>query len=83
MTSLTAGPAPHAEMAEPNTGKTFSPSRVVEVELTEPLPRLEPSDQYGSAFVLARLHTEPIGVADGRAGGQGGLSRRARNAALE
>lgn len=62
MTSLTAGPAAHAEMAEPNTGKTFSPSRVVEVELTDPLPRLEPSDQYGSAFVLARLHTEPIGV---------------------
>lgn len=49
-------------MTEPNTGKTFSPSRIVEVELTEPLPRLEPSDQYGSAFVLARLHTEPIGV---------------------
>ena len=49
-------------MAELNTGETFSPSRIVEVELTDPLPRLEPSDRYGSAYVLARLHTEPIGV---------------------
>jgi len=49
-------------MAELNVGGTFAPTRVVEVELTEPLPRLEPSDRYGSAFVLARLHAEPIGV---------------------
>ena len=49
-------------MAELNTGETFSPSRIVEVELTDPLPRLEPSDRYGSAYILARLHTEPIGV---------------------
>jgi GT2 family glycosyltransferase len=62
MTSLTAGPAPHAETAEPGTGEGFSPSKIVEVELTEPLPGLEPSDQYGSALVLARLQTEPIGV---------------------
>jgi O-antigen biosynthesis protein len=62
MTSLTAGSTPQAEMAELNTGETFSPSRIVEVELTDPLPRLEPSDRYGSAYVLARLHTEPIGV---------------------
>jgi glycosyl transferase family 2 len=73
MTSLTAGPAPHAEMAAPNTGETFSPSRIVEVELTEPLPRLEPSDEYGSAFVLARLHTEPIGVVTVKLAG-GGVS---------
>ena len=71
MTSLTSGPAPHAEMAESNAGETFSPSRVVEVELTEPLPGLEPSDQYGSAFVLARLHAEPIGVLTVGLGDQG------------
>jgi glycosyltransferase involved in cell wall biosynthesis len=58
-------------MAEPNTGEAFSPSRVVEVELAEPLPRLEPSDRYGSAFVLARLHAEPIGVVTVGLGDQG------------
>jgi len=62
MASLTAGPAAHGEVADPGPGETFSPSKVVEVELTEPLPRLESDDRYGSAFVLARLHTEPIGV---------------------
>jgi GT2 family glycosyltransferase len=62
MTSPTAGSAVHAETPERNTAETFSPSKIVEVELTEPLPGLDPYDQYRSAFVLARLRTEPIGV---------------------
>ena len=38
------------------------PTRVIEVELTEPLPRLDHDGHYGRAWILARLHTEPIGV---------------------
>jgi glycosyltransferase involved in cell wall biosynthesis len=38
------------------------PTRVIEVELTEPLPRLDHDGRYGRVWILARLHTEPIGV---------------------
>jgi glycosyltransferase involved in cell wall biosynthesis len=38
------------------------PTRVIEVELTEPLPKLENDGHYRRAWILARLHTEPIGV---------------------
>jgi GT2 family glycosyltransferase len=38
------------------------PTRVIEVELTEPLPRLDHDGHYGRAWILARLYTEPIGV---------------------
>ena len=49
----------------------FSPIRVMEVELTGPLPALGDDGVHRRAWVLARLHSEPIGacVADlGEAG---------------
>jgi glycosyltransferase involved in cell wall biosynthesis len=38
------------------------PTRVIEVELTGPLPRLDHDGHYGRAWILVRLYTEPIGV---------------------
>ncbi|MGH3249216.1 MAG: glycosyltransferase family 2 protein [Trebonia sp.] len=38
------------------------PTRVIEVELTAPLPRLDHDGHYGRAWILVRLYTEPIGV---------------------
>jgi len=40
----------------------FSPTRVLEVELTAPLPRLDHDGHYGRAWMLVRLHTEPVGI---------------------
>lgn len=40
----------------------FLPTRVIEVELTEPLPGLDHDGHYGRAWILVRLHTEPLGV---------------------
>jgi GT2 family glycosyltransferase len=40
----------------------FTPTRVIELELTEPLPRLDNDGHYGRAWILVRLRTEPIGV---------------------
>lgn len=40
----------------------FSPMRIVEVELTAPLPRLDGQGRYGRAWILVRLNSEPIGV---------------------
>jgi O-antigen biosynthesis protein len=38
------------------------PTRVIEIELTEPLPKLAPDGHYGRVWILAKLYTEPIGV---------------------
>jgi O-antigen biosynthesis protein len=40
----------------------FSPARLIEVELTEPLPTLSYDGWHGQVWVLARLHTEPLGI---------------------
>ena len=55
----------------PVVAGAFSPIRVMEVELTGPLPALSDDGVHRRAWVLARLHSEPIGacVADlGEAG---------------
>ena len=62
MTLPAAAPALHAAKSERNAGGGFLPTRVIEVELTEPLPKLDHDGHYGRAWILARLHTEPIGV---------------------
>ena len=54
---------PHLRRAGPDG---FRPVRVVEIELSEPLPRIEgthPSGttRYGRALVIVRLHGTPIG----------------------
>ncbi len=40
----------------------FAPVRMIEIELTEPLPALRADGRYRRALVLARLHGEPIGA---------------------
>jgi len=62
MTVPAAAPAVHAEKPEPDASEGFSPTRIVEVELTRPLPRLDHDGHYGRAWILVRLHTEPVGV---------------------
>jgi O-antigen biosynthesis protein len=57
-----ASPALHAEISERGTSGGFTPARIIEVELTGPLPGLDYDGHYGRAWVLARLHTEPVGV---------------------
>jgi GT2 family glycosyltransferase len=73
MTRPAGVPELDAEIAERNTNDVFSPIKVIEVELTEPLPRLIRSEQYGSVWMLARLCTEPIGVCIASLG-EGGIS---------
>jgi len=60
--TLPAVPALHAEKTERSTSGGFLPTRVMEVELTESLPRLDHDGHYGRAWILVKLHTEPIGV---------------------
>jgi O-antigen biosynthesis protein len=62
MTLPAAVPALHDEKSERSVSGGFLPTRVIEVELTESLPRLDHDGRYGRAWILARLHTEPIGV---------------------
>src|SRR5579862_8018637 len=62
MTLPAAAPALHADRSERNAKGRFSPSRIVEVELAQPLPRLDGDGRYGRAWILVRLHTEPVGV---------------------
>ncbi len=62
MTLPAAAPPLGGGNAERSTGGGFLPTRVMEVELSGPLPRLDHDGQYGRAWILVRLHTEPIGV---------------------
>lgn len=62
MTLPAAVSAHQAEKTERGAGGGFLPTRVIEVELTERLPKLENDGHYGRFWILVRLHTEPIGV---------------------
>lgn len=62
MTRPAEVPALHAETADRNTHGSFSPIKIIEVELTEPLPGVGGGEQYGQVWILARMHTESIGV---------------------
>jgi O-antigen biosynthesis protein len=62
MTLPATAPARHAAESAAGESPAFSPTRIIEVELTEPLPRLDHDGHYGRVFILARLYTEPIGV---------------------
>ena len=43
-------------------GEAFSPIRVVDVELTKPLPSIRYDGRSRDVWVLGRLHTEPVGA---------------------
>ena len=60
MTVSTARPRGAVQAAGPAT--TFSPAQMMEVELTQPLPAVSYDGEHRRAWVLARLHTEPVGV---------------------
>src|SRR3984957_1311870 len=62
MTLPAAAPARLAAESAAGGSPEFSPTRIIEVELTEALPRLDHDGHYGRVFILARLYTEPIGV---------------------
>jgi O-antigen biosynthesis protein len=51
----------HAEVSAPGVGDGFHPAKVMEVELTEPLPKVSFDGKYRRVWVLGRLHTEPVG----------------------
>jgi GT2 family glycosyltransferase len=46
-----------------------APTKVLELELTRPLPSLPHTGPYRAALVLVRLHDEPLGVIDVELGG--------------
>ncbi len=62
MTLPAAAPALHAAKSERSPSGGFVPTRVIEVDLGEPLPKLVHDGHYGRAWILVRLLTEPIGV---------------------
>src|SRR5262249_29248765 len=47
------------ERPDPDDG--FSPIRVMEIELTSPIPAIAFDGRHHRIYVLSRLHTEPIG----------------------
>jgi O-antigen biosynthesis protein len=59
--TVPAAPALSTGTSGPDGPGGFTPARVVEIELAAPLPRLEPDGHYGRAWMLIRLHTEPLG----------------------
>lgn len=59
------------ELPTPQPGEStdFAPVQIVEVELAQALPRLEPKTapsgaRYGAALCLVRLHGEPLGLVE-------------------
>jgi O-antigen biosynthesis protein len=69
----TAHPAHPADAAMGAASEWFSPARMMDVELTEPLPAVPYDGKHRRAWVLGRLHTEPVGVCVAQLDG-GGLS---------
>jgi hypothetical protein len=62
MTVPAVDPLLHADLSASDGGTSFSPTQVMEVELTEPLPTVPASGPYRRVLMLARLFTEPVGL---------------------
>src|SRR3954454_24645433 len=62
MTSAGVCPAPQIEAGATPAPPGFRPAQIIEAELTRPLPALRPDGERQRAWVLARLHTEPVGA---------------------
>lgn len=60
--TMTNGVSPAGTVPTSGPGGEFSPARVMDVELTEPLPTVSCNGQHRRAWVLGRLHTEPVGI---------------------
>ena len=52
--------SPH-DRPGPDLSDGFSPALIMEVELTEPLPEVSYDGRHDRAWVLGRLHGEPVG----------------------
>jgi GT2 family glycosyltransferase len=52
---------PHWNGLAPEASDGFSPALMMEVELTKPLPAVSYDGQHDRAWILARLHGEPVG----------------------
>ena len=61
------------DLPVPPARAAFSPALMMEVELTEPLPAVSYDGQHKRAWVLGRLHGEPVGACILRLG-EGGLA---------
>jgi GT2 family glycosyltransferase len=63
MTTSAVQPQPQPQpLPSASAGPGFRPARVLDVELTRPLPPVPGGEPYRRAWVLARLHTEPFGL---------------------
>lgn len=69
--TIPAGVADPAEALATRAGEWFSPASMMDVELTEPLPAVPYDAEHDQAWVLGRLHTEPVGVCVARPGRAG------------
>ena len=69
--TIPAGVSDPAEAVVTRAGEWFSPTLMMDVELTEPLPAVRDDGEHERAWVLARLHTEPVGVCVARLGRAG------------
>ena len=49
-------------MTVTSASQDFTPVQMIDLELTEPLPRVSYDGRHTRVWVLGRLHTEPIGV---------------------
>ena len=57
-----AGIADPIEVAVTRAAEWFSPVRMMDVEITEPLPAIAYNRERPRVWVVGRLHTEPVGV---------------------
>src|SRR5580692_9426978 len=64
MKTSAVDPRPQAGLAAAGTGPGFRPARILDVELTHPLPQVPGGEPYRRVWVLARLHTEPLGLCE-------------------
>jgi hypothetical protein len=64
MKTSAVDPRPQAGLAAASAGPGFRPARILDVELTHPLPPVPGGEPYRRVWVLARLHTEPLGLCE-------------------
>jgi O-antigen biosynthesis protein len=71
MTLSAVDPVSLSDEDTQDEGNGFSPIKVMEVELTEPLSAVPGGHRYRGVMMLARLHTEPVGVCTAQIGSEG------------
>jgi len=59
---MTVPTAARSESPAPGVTDTSSPALMMDIELTEPLPAVSHDGQHRAAWVLGRLHGEPVGT---------------------